>query len=118
VRRSGSPVGYAVWLLSLHTLVVMALLWRMRRGRSTPTDPGRGAGWAVAAATCVMSMLAYALVLWAQTHGALAAVAALRESSVVIAAGLGVAVFREPMGWLRIAASAVVATGVVLLAVG
>jgi drug/metabolite transporter (DMT)-like permease len=42
----------------------------------------------------------------------------LRESSVVVAAGLGVAVFGEPMGWPRIAASAVVATGVVLLAVG
>lgn len=57
------------------------------------------------------------LVLWAQTRGALATVAALRESSVVVAAGLGVMFFDEPMGRLRVLASAAVATGVVLLAV-
>jgi drug/metabolite transporter (DMT)-like permease len=63
-----------------------------------------------------MAMLAYGLVLWAQAHGALAAVAALRESSVVVAAVLGVLIFREPLGRVRIAASLAVAAGVVLLA--
>jgi drug/metabolite transporter (DMT)-like permease len=63
-----------------------------------------------------MSMLAYGLVLWAQARGALAAIAALRESSVVVAAFLGAALFHEPLGRVRIAASMAVATGVVLLA--
>jgi drug/metabolite transporter (DMT)-like permease len=63
-----------------------------------------------------MAMLAYGLVLGAQAHGALAAVAALRESSVVVAAVLGVLVFREPLGRVRIVASVAVAAGVVLLA--
>ncbi len=63
-----------------------------------------------------LSLLAYGLVLWAQTRGALAAVAALRECSVVVAAVLGAVLFREPMGRLRIAASVAVAAGVVLLA--
>jgi hypothetical protein len=45
---------------------------------------------------------------------ALAAVAALRESSVIVAAVIGVLVFREPLGRLRVAASVAVATGVVL----
>jgi drug/metabolite transporter (DMT)-like permease len=71
----------------------------------------------VAAIPATMSMTAYGLVLWAQTHGALAAVAALRESSVVVAAGIGAVLFHEPMGRVRIMASAAVATGVVLLAV-
>ena len=64
-----------------------------------------------------MSTAAYGLVLWAQTRGALAAVAALRESSVVVAALIGVLVFKEPLGRVRILASVAVAAGVVLLAI-
>ena len=63
-----------------------------------------------------MSMGAYGLVLWAQAHGALAAIAALRESSVVVAAILGAVLFHEPMSKVRIAASVAVVAGVVLLA--
>jgi drug/metabolite transporter (DMT)-like permease len=74
------------------------------------------AGWGVAALACLMSMLAYGLVLWAQTRGALAAVAALRESSVVVAAVIGVLFFKEPLGRVRTAAAVAVAAGVVLLA--
>jgi drug/metabolite transporter (DMT)-like permease len=61
-------------------------------------------------------MLAYGLVLWAQTRGALAAVAALRESSVVVAAVIGVLFFKEPLGRVRTAAAVAVAAGVILLA--
>jgi drug/metabolite transporter (DMT)-like permease len=110
VRRSGSPVGYAVWLLTLHSVATIATLVPMMR---RPAE----ARWSLAAAAGLMSLLAYGLVLWAQTRGALAAVAALRESSVVVAAGLGAVLFREPMGRTRIAASVAVAAGVVLLAV-
>jgi drug/metabolite transporter (DMT)-like permease len=113
VRRSASPVGYTLWLLGLHGLGTMAVTARLRRRNPVPV-PAR---WSMAAATGVMSLLAYGLVLWAQTRGALAAVAALRESSVVVAAAIGAALFREPLGRVRIAASVAVATGVVLLAV-
>jgi len=83
-----------------------------------PLPPVRAAGVAlVAALVMVLTTLAYGLVLWAQTHGALAAVAALRESSVVVAALIGLVVFREPLGRVRIAASVAVTLGVVLLAV-
>jgi drug/metabolite transporter (DMT)-like permease len=115
VRRSGSPIGYLAWLIALHcgTMILVALALRKRR---PSTSEGR-AGWGVGLIAGVMSMSAYGLVLWAQAHGALAAIAALRESSVVVAAILGVLLFREPMGRLRIAASVAVVAGVVLLAV-
>jgi drug/metabolite transporter (DMT)-like permease len=115
VRRSGSAIGYVVWLMALESLATLAslpLLLRHRRSAPTATF----SGWTLAAATGALSMLAYGLVLWAQTKGALAAVAALRECSVVVAAGLGAALFREPLGRTRIAASIAVAAGVVLLA--
>jgi drug/metabolite transporter (DMT)-like permease len=116
VRRSGSPIGYAAWLLAVHGVTTVMAVALIRRTRWAPPAPHRPARWHVAGLAGAMSMLAYGLVLWAQARGALAAIAALRESSVVVAAFLGVVLFREPLGRMRIAASMAVATGVVLLA--
>jgi drug/metabolite transporter (DMT)-like permease len=113
VRHSGTSVGYVVWLMGLEGLAMLVSLPLVRRRVSRPVTTS---GWGVAAAISALSMLAYGLVLWAQTRGALAAVAALRESSVVVAAALGVVLFREPLGRTRVAASIAVAAGVVLLA--
>jgi len=68
-------------------------------------------------AAAALSILAYGLVLWAQTRGALAVVAALRETSVVFAALLGAAVFGEQLPGRRVTASVAIAAGAVLLAV-
>src|ERR1700749_3237788 len=62
-----------------------------------------------------LSVVAYGLVLWAQTQGALAPIAALRETSVIFGAIIGTLIFREPFGRSRIAATVLVATGIVLL---
>ena len=53
--------------------------------------------------------------IWAQTRGALAAVAALRETSVIVAALIGVLFLHEPFGRRRVVAAALVAGGIVLL---
>jgi drug/metabolite transporter (DMT)-like permease len=111
-RRSGTPLGYVVWLFLCYGPLVAAYALVARRRRfllaaRTSWRPGVLAG--------LCSMLAYGLVLWAQTRGALAAVAALRESSVVIAAVLGTLVLHEPFGRLRVVASALVAAGIVAL---
>jgi drug/metabolite transporter (DMT)-like permease len=88
----------------------------MERAEANRVTTSGLAAWGVAALACLMSMLAYGLVLWAQTRGALAAVAALRESSVVVAAVIGVLFFKEPLGRVRTAAAVAVAAGIVLLA--
>jgi drug/metabolite transporter (DMT)-like permease len=62
-----------------------------------------------------LAVLAYGLVLWAQTRGALAPIAALRETSVIFGAAIGTVVFREPFGRWRIAATVLVVIGVLLL---
>jgi drug/metabolite transporter (DMT)-like permease len=109
VRRSGSPLGYAMWLMALEGLLTwVAVTVRVRR---PPTGP-----WRRAAVAGVLSVAAYTLVLWAQTRGALAAVAALRESSVVIGAAIGAILFGETLGRRRLFASVLVAAGVVALA--
>jgi drug/metabolite transporter (DMT)-like permease len=63
----------------------------------------------------VLSLTAYGLVVWAQAHGDLATIAALRETSIVIAALIGALVFRERLGAARMAAGAVVVAGIAVL---
>lgn len=64
----------------------------------------------------VVSLAAYGLVLWAQTSGALAPVAALRETSIIIGALIGRIFFAEHLGPGRaLAAAAVVVAGIVVL---
>jgi drug/metabolite transporter (DMT)-like permease len=112
VRRSGSPAGYTLCLIAIQSLITVIGLRILGRADARPA---RGIWWP-AAAVCAMSAAAYGLVLWAQTRGTLAAVAAMRETSVVVAAFIGMIFFKEPMGRVRIAASVMVAAGIVLLA--
>jgi drug/metabolite transporter (DMT)-like permease len=63
----------------------------------------------------VLSLLAYALVIWALQQGAIAPVAALRETGVIFAALIGAYKLGEPFGARRVVASLLVAAGVALL---
>jgi drug/metabolite transporter (DMT)-like permease len=112
VRLSGSPVGYIGWLMLLESLGVPMFAVIRRRDVLLKQPPrillaGLGAG--------ALSVLAYGLVLWAQTRGALAPIAALRETSVIFGAIIATLVFREPFGRSRIAATVLVAAGIVLI---
>ena len=112
VRLSGSPVGYIGWLMVLESLCV-PMFAVVRRRDVLLKQPKRIllAGLAAGA----LSVLAYGLVLWAQTRGALAPIAALRETSVIFGAIIGTVIFREPFGRTRIAATVLVAAGIILL---
>jgi drug/metabolite transporter (DMT)-like permease len=112
VRLSGSPVGYIGWLMVLESLCV-PMFAVVRRRDVLLKQPKRIllAGLAAGA----LSVLAYGLVLWAQTRGALAPIAALRETSVIFGAIIGTFIFREPFGRTRITATVLVAAGIILL---
>jgi len=115
VRLSASPVGYIGWLMVLESLCVpMFAVFRRRNVLLKQPKRILLAGLAAGA----LSVLAYGLVLWAQTRGALAPIAALRETSVIFGAIIGTLVFREPFGRTRIAATVLVAAGIVLLNLG
>ncbi len=115
VRASGSSVAYIGWLILLESLCV-PLYFLIRRRDVLVRQPRMvlGAGLLAGALT----VLAYGLVLWAQTRGALAPIAALRETSVIFGAIIGTVAFREPFGRTRIAATVVVSAGIVLLNLG
>ena len=112
VRLSASPVGYIGWLIMLESLCV-PLFALIRRREVLLKQPRRILLSGLAAGA--LSVLAYGLVLWAQTRGALAPIAALRETSVIFGAIIGTVIFREPFGRTRITATVLVVAGIVLL---
>ncbi|MGX2995219.1 EamA family transporter [Streptomyces sp. JNUCC 64] len=114
VRASGTTLGYLAWLLILEGFAVpLYALWRWRGGLPGRLRPHAAVGLLGAG----LSVLAYGLVLWAQTRAALAPVAALRESSIIVGAAIGALLFRERFGAARVAASAVLALGIGLMLV-
>ncbi len=115
VRLSASPVGYIGWLMLLQSLCVPMFALSRRRDVIL-RQPRRVLAAGLAAGA--LSVLAYGLVLWAQTRGALAPIAALRETSVIFGAVIGTLVFREPFGRTRVVATVLVVAGIVLLNVG
>jgi drug/metabolite transporter (DMT)-like permease len=111
VRRSGDPWAYAALLFLLQgpPLSVAAAIRRPRVAWLARPVMRRGL---LAGVLCVA---AYGIVLWAQTRAPLAEVAAIRETSVVFAALIGVALLGESFGARRVAAAVVIATGIVLI---
>lgn len=110
--RTTPVLLYAAWMFLLQS-PVMPIIAVLRRGRGLRRQArsmvlaGLGGG--------VVSLVAYGLVLVAQTSGATAAVAALRETSIVIGALLGTLFLGERFGLRRVAAAAVVLAGIVLV---
>ncbi|MCB1468086.1 MAG: DMT family transporter [Rhizobiaceae bacterium] len=114
VRFSESPTGYIGWLFLLEAPVPLAVVW-YRRSLRGPID------WHVVSMGIVgglFSVVAYGLVLYAKTIAPIAAVSAVRESSVIIASLIGILLFKERPWQGRVIASIVVATGVIVLAAG
>ena len=65
----------------------------------------------------MLSFVAYALVLAALQRAPAASVAAVRETSVVIATALAVPLLRERVGPWRLAGAVLVVAGIALLSV-
>jgi drug/metabolite transporter (DMT)-like permease len=113
VRASGTATGYTGWLLllSMLTMVAYALV---RRGPVLLVQARRRRPW-LGLAGGALSLVAYGLVLWAQTIGPLAAISALRETSIIVGAIIAAIVFKEGFGPRRIAATFIVFVGIVLI---
>jgi drug/metabolite transporter (DMT)-like permease len=103
---------YTTWLFLLEGPIVPVLA-AVRRGRALLGD--LRPVLAMGAAGGVVSMAAYGIVLWAQAHGALAPIAALRETSIIAGAIIGAVVLGERFGYRRAVASAIVVFGIVLI---
>ncbi|WP_064682199.1 EamA family transporter [Rhizobium bangladeshense] len=112
-RLSGNAVSYALWMSLLPPILLFA--WAAsRRGSLTVARHVRRNWWRglIGGAGSIAS---YGLALWAMTKAPVATVAALRETAIVFALVISVAVFKEKAGIWRYAAGVVIAAGVLVL---
>lgn len=111
-RASGTPLAFIAWILVLQAPVVGVAVAR-RRGQFfnvVRREPLK------VAATGLCATLAYGLSIYASTYAPMAGVAALRQTSVVIASLLGTLLLGERPWRPRVAAACVIAAGLVLVA--
>lgn len=112
IRKSESIFGYIGWLFLLEFPVPLAIALKRHRGGGVINMRVVMLG----AIAGIFAVLAYGIVLYIKSIAPLGAVSAVRESSVVFAALIGILIFGERPVGARLVASAVVATGVVALA--
>jgi drug/metabolite transporter (DMT)-like permease len=112
VRRSGAPAAYTLWIFLLTGAFVCA--WTVR-GRLPALAAFARAHPLVAPLGGMASAGSYGIALWAMTRAPVAAVAALRETSILFATGIAAFILREPIGRARLASVALIACGAVAL---
>jgi len=112
VRAAGSVAGYIAWLFSLDAIPIVLVAWILRRREVRWTVRTE---WKKGVVGGMLALGAYGLVIWAMSLASMAAVSALRETSVIFAALIGTIVLKERFSKLRIGAAVVVAAGVVLM---
>lgn len=111
-RVAGNAMAYVAWLIFLEGLPFVAwIVWR--RGPSAIGYLQRGWRRGLFGGACALA--AYGIVLFAMTRAPVAAVAALRETSVLFAALIGAVWLKEGLGPMRLAGAASVVAGVAAL---
>jgi len=111
-RVSGNAGAYVTWLIFLEGLPFLAWIGA-RRGAPALLYVRRGWRRGLLGGAC--SLAAYAIVLFAMTRAPVAAIAALRETSVLFAALIGAVWLKEGFGAMRFAGAASVVVGVAAL---
>jgi drug/metabolite transporter (DMT)-like permease len=111
-RLSGNSHGYAAMLFVLDG--VMMSVYGLVRQRSEMAPAIRTA-WGLAIGGGLLSLLSYWIAIWAMSVAPIALVAAVRETSVLFAALLGVALLKEPVVAARMVAAVLVVGGLLLI---
>ena len=113
-RNAQNPLNYIAWIIFLQTFPIVAYMLSQHGrvgidGINNNFWQRFGGGF--------MAYAGYAIVLWAMTQAPIALVATLRETSIIIAALIGMFWFKEQGGWRRIAAAFIIFASVVYLKV-
>ncbi len=114
-----SALTYVLMLFVLDGIPYPGLVWLRRdaAGRRAILAYAR-IRWPLAAVGGAASIGSYAIALWAMTRAPVAAISALRETSILFASVLGVWLLKEPFGAQRAVGAAVIVGGVVALRFG
>jgi drug/metabolite transporter (DMT)-like permease len=114
-RLSGHSQAYAAWLFVSYgpAMLLIVILWRGHADHFRLDAEG-----ARSALGGIVSMAAYAIVIWAASISPMGPVPALRETGVVFAALLGRVFLGESLGPRRLGACTIVALGATCLGYG
>ncbi len=112
VRLEGAGLTYFVTLFAVDG-AGMALLGIWWRGNGLL--PAMAMVWKPGLTAALLSIANFAIALWVVSFTPVGPVAAVRETSIVIAAAIGVFLFKESFGARRIAAAGIIVAGVALL---
>jgi len=118
VRASGNAAAYVAALFLFDGIpYALLVIWR-RAGRRREAFAYMASRWKLALLGSLASIGSYAIALWAMTRAPVALVAALRETSVLFAALIGVWWLKESFGALRAIGTVMIVAGVVVLRFG
>ncbi|MGB8816887.1 MAG: DMT family transporter [Rhizobiaceae bacterium] len=113
VRISGAPIAYTLWIFVLHALPL--LFWALLTARAKLIAQFR-ARWRAGLFGGAATVSSYGSALWAMSQNVpVAAVAALRETSILFAAAISFFLFKEALGRFRMAGIIVILAGVALI---
>jgi len=114
IRSTASAFSFIVWLNFLEGIPFTLWALTMRR---RDVVPFLKVHWRWGCFGGVLTMVAYGCALYALSQGAMAFVAALRETSVLFAVLIGCLLLKEPFGRSRLLAAGAIVTGVIVLQV-
>jgi drug/metabolite transporter (DMT)-like permease len=108
----GNANAYSVWLFIGNAAAVFVYAaWR--RGRTLMSD--MAPHWKIGLGGGTLTMVSYAIAIWAMTVAPIAMVAALRETSVLFGALIAVVFLKEPLRANRIVAALMIVAGMLLI---
>ncbi len=114
-RSSGLPAQYNLWCFSIYGCTVL-LIQLAVGGRKSFAGPKKNI--AVACGGGVVSVIAYAIVTWAMVHSPMGMVSALRETSTLFAASLGIIFLKERFSIQKLVGCIAIAAGAVMIGLG
>ena len=112
VRLSGAPAAYTMWIFVLNGTGL--LLWTVLRRRAGLLAYAQ-TQWRLAALGGFGTLASYGLALWAMTQAPVAAIAALRETSILFAIAIATLFLREKISPRRYVAIGLIAAGAILM---
>lgn len=112
VRQSDNKLSYILWLFTLEIIPIGT--WLLCCRRDSWFHYMRGSMGSVVFGG-LASSLAYGLVIFAMSLGAMAVVSSLRETSVIFAAVIGTVFLGEPFGKKRVIAASLVGVGIIAM---
>jgi drug/metabolite transporter (DMT)-like permease len=115
-RAAGNPIAYTLWICILPPLPLFAYAFATR-GTGTVVRHVRSS-WKRGLFGGIGSVVSYGLALYAMTKAPIAAVAALRETSILFALLISVLILKERASPWRYVAGAVIAAGGLAMKLG